>query len=251
MIIDLVILGIIIISAVVAFFRGFIKEVLTIVGLGGAAVGAFLFGGMAVPLFESWIINPNDEDYKFFDLIPDDVVAMLAAYAAVFVVIFLVLTVIGHFLSKGATALGLGPVDRSLGVIFGLIRGVVLAAVLYLPFSIIMPQNELPDFVQESKFLPLIDQSVDWTIETAGIERPLANISDDEEDDIEGEGEETEQDTGSGKLNRKMIDRVREEYIGGSTEPAENAPPSETPERQGYENDERDALQDLIEGQNP
>ena len=41
MIIDLVILGIVLISAVVAFFRGFIKEVLTIVGLGGAAVGAF------------------------------------------------------------------------------------------------------------------------------------------------------------------------------------------------------------------
>jgi len=241
MILDIIILVVLIVSAVIAFFRGFIKEVLTIVGLGGAAFGAFLFGGMAVPFFEGFILNPNDEDYKFFDVVPDDIVALLAAYAAVFLVIFLILTVIGHYLSKGAAAIGLGPVDRSLGVIFGLLRGVVLVAVLYLPFSLIMTQDEMPDFVQESKLVPLIDDSVNWTIETAGIERPLEG----QEDDTDEE-EDTADDTDiKGKLTDEMINKVREEYIG-------NSPPAQDKEKdkgEGYQDGERDALEDLIEGE--
>ena len=232
MILDIIIIVVLIASAVIAFFRGFIKEVLTIVGLGGAAFGAFLFGASAIPLFEGFILNPNDEDYKFFDLVPDDIVALLAAYAAVFVVIFLILAVVGHYLSKGAAAIGLGPVDRSLGIIFGLVRGIVLVAVLYLPFSLIMTQDEMPAFVKESKLIPIIDKSVDWVVETAGIERPLA----DEENE---EGSET---ADKGKLSRDMIDKVREEYIG--TEPARE---QEFKSNDGYQDGERDALEELIQ----
>lgn len=234
MILDVIIICVLIISAVIAFFRGFINEVLTIVGLGGAAAGAFLFGGSAVPLFTDWIVNKEDKDYKFFDLIPDDIVAQGAAYLAVFLLIFLVLSVLGHFLSKGAQAIGLGPVDRSFGVIFGLIRGAVLIMVLYLPFSYIMTPDEFPEFVQESKLIPLVDDGAAWMIETAGLEQPMEKLAEDAEDKAEQKKK---------KLSDDMIDRVRDEYIGSDEMPEDTAA-----KQPGYGENDRDALDQLIEG---
>ncbi len=236
MILDVVILGIMLVSAVIAFFRGLINEVLTIVGLGGAAFGAFMFGGKAVPMFTNWIVNPEDEDYKFFDVVPDDIVALAVAYIAVFLLIFIILSVLGHFLSKGAQAIGLGPVDRSLGVIFGLIRGLVLIAVLYLPFSLVMEPDEFPEFVKESKLIPLVEDSTQWAIDVAGLEKPLEEAIEDAEERAEEEKE---------KLSEDMIDKVRQEYIGDDA-PAE-APAAEN--ESGYQEGERDAMQDLIEGE--
>lgn len=233
MILDVIILCVMLVSAVIAFFRGLIKEVLTIVGLGGAAFGAFMFGGAAVPMFTGWIVNAEDEDYKFFDVIPDEIVALAAAYIAVFLLIFLVLSILGHFLSKGAEAIGLGPVDRSLGVVFGLIRGLVLIAVLYLPFSLVMEPEEFPEFVKESKLIPLVEDASNWTIETAGLEKPLEDAVEEAED----RAEEKKQ-----KLSDDMIDKVRDEYIG--------APPPEIEENSesGYQDGDRDEMQDLIDG---
>ena len=108
--------------------------------------------------------------------------------------------------------------------------------------------------VQESKFIPLIDQSVDWTIETAGIERPLAGVDNEEDGDATDGEENTEGSIESltkdakRKLSQDMIDRVREEYIGRSEEDTNTQPPSQSPDnREGYDASERDALQDLIE----
>ena len=151
MTLDIIIVLTLLVSGAVSFFRGFIKEVLTIFGLGGAAAGAFIFGHLAIEIFEGWLVDPKDENYKYFDIVPDDVVAIIVAYAAVFIAIFAVLALLSHFLSKGAEAMGLGPVDRSLGAVFGLLRGFLIVAVIYFSFSIFVTDEEFPDFVQESK----------------------------------------------------------------------------------------------------
>lgn len=234
MILDVVIICVMLVSAVIAFFRGLINEVLTIVGLGGAALGAFMFGGLAVPMFTGWIVNPDDEDYKFFDAVPDDIVAEGAAYLAVFILIFIVLSVLGHFLSKGANAIGLGPVDRSLGVIFGLLRGAILIMVLYLPFAYVVEPDEFPEFVTESKLMPVVQTGADQMM-------AMLDLGTAEDEEVQ-DAEDAEETTNDKKMSDDMIDKVRKEYIG-------DAPPATSPENteSGYGETDRDALNDLIE----
>ena len=227
MIIDIVILLVLLISATVAFFRGFIKEVLTIFGLGGAAVGAFLFGGLATPPFEKWLVNEDDPDYRFFGFFPDDILAAIVAYAVVFIAIFLVLALLSHFLSKGAEALGLGPVDRALGVVFGLVRGMLIVGIVYLSFSIIVEDGDYPEMVQDSKFVHVVDTSVDWALSVIGQEKPF----DDKNFNEDGV-----------KKNLDAIDRVKEGYIDADKKAVKDS------KTKGYLREERKELQSLIEG---
>jgi|AntRauTorcE11897_2_1112592.scaffolds.fasta_scaffold00497_7 membrane protein required for colicin V production len=228
MILDIIIVIVLIISAAIAFFRGFIKEVLTILGVGGAAGGAFLFGGKVVGIFQGWLGHEDDPDYKYFGLIPPDILAMVLGYVAVFVLIFVILTVLSHFVSKGAQAMGLGPIDRSLGIVFGIARGILLLGILYLPFLLVMPEDDFPDFVKESRLIPVVDAVVDWTIETADIKEPLEDITPDENNI---------------KDSIDAIDKVREGYISpegkGKDQPENDEP--------GYEKQDRRALEKLIE----
>ncbi|MGM0422240.1 MAG: CvpA family protein [Pseudomonadota bacterium] len=229
MILDIIIVIVLMISAAIAFFRGLIKETLTILGVGGAAGGAFLFGGKVVELFQGWMA-PDDPDYEYFGLIPPNILALVLAYVAVFIVIFVALTILSHFISKSAQAMGLGPIDRSLGIFFGIARGILLLGILYLPFILVMPKEDFPDFVKESRLMPVIDTVVEWTIETANIEGPLEDITPDEENI---------------KESIDAIDKVRDGYI--SPEGEEKTQPEN--EKSGYEEKERRAFEDLIENE--
>tara|TARA_B100001971_G_C18166849_1_gene524714 strand:- start:184 stop:900 length:717 start_codon:yes stop_codon:yes gene_type:complete len=228
MTLDIIIVLTLLVSGAVSFFRGFIKEVLTIFGLGGAAAGAFIFGHLAIEIFEGWLVDPKDENYKYFDIVPDDVVAIIVAYAAVFIAIFAVLALLSHFLSKGAEAMGLGPVDRSLGAVFGLLRGFLIVAVIYFSFSIFVTDEEFPDFVQESKMIPIVSVVVDWTLDALEIKKPF------QEDGL---------DEDKVKKSIDAIDKVREDYIS----PDKSKDPSKDKSSQGYKSKERKALENLIE----
>ena len=229
MTLDILIVIILLVSGAVSFFRGFIKEVLTIFGLGGAAAGAFIFGHKLTPLFEDWLVNPDDEDFRYFKVIPDDVLAVVAAYGTLFVLIFIALAILSHFLSKGAEAMGLGPVDRSLGAVFGILRGFLIVGVIYFSFSIFMEEGEFPEFVEDSKMIPVVDASVDWTLDALGVEKPF------QDEDIDEK-----------KLRDSIdaIDKVREDYIDPDAKKDNEQNDSSST---GYENQEREALENLIE----
>ncbi len=157
MALDLVVLGILLFSALVAFMRGFIREVLTICGLIGAAI-ASLYGGPAFSATtKSWIVDENAEKpQKLFDLVPYDMLATALAYLLVFVFVLVALNVAAHYISKAARAAGLGPVDRSLGVVFGLGRGVLLIGLLYLPLHVILSDEQKEEWFGNAKTLPYV-----------------------------------------------------------------------------------------------
>ena len=235
MILDIVIISVLLISAVVSFFRGFIKEIMTILGLGGAALGTFLFGGAFREPLEGWLVHSDDKNYEYFGIIPDEYFALILSYVAVFILIFIVMAILSHFISKGAQAIGLGPVDRSLGAVFGILRGFVLVAIVYLSFSLVMSPEDFPDWVMESRFIPVVDTATDWVVDHTDIERPINDL-----------------ETGVEDLEEKMdtMDRVRGEYIddrgetGAKNAPGENAPGENAP---GYEKQDRNAMDRLIE----
>ena len=146
MIFDIVVLSVLFVSCVIAFLRGFIREVLIVIGVVGGAAAAYYLGPHLSPVVRGWFgvadVNGKEEVPKYFDIVPVTAVADLVAYGAIFVIVFIMLSVISHFLSGGAKALGLGPLDRTLGVVFGLLRGVLFLALLYLPLYVFFEKKE-------------------------------------------------------------------------------------------------------------
>ena len=234
LILDIVVLVILLVSAAVAFLRGFVREVLTIVGLVGAALVSLTAGPALSPGIEGWLTAdlPADTDLekaRLWGYVPYDVAAAAISYLGLFVVTLIVLSVISHFIAKSVHAVGLGPVDRSLGVVFGLARGFVLVGLLYLPFHILMNKEEKDDWFGTSHALPYVEYSSDMMLALM----PESWTRTDEEDaeekldplkDLTGEGAE-----------KKDI---------GTDEDA-----AEPQEGIGYDDMERKAIDTLIENQ--
>jgi membrane protein required for colicin V production len=165
MYIDLAVLIVLVISAGVAFFRGFIREVLTIVGVLGGVMAAVSFGGNVLPIVNGWFgVEEGKDSAKLFDLIPYPYVALFTAYAGIFIGVFMLLQLLSHLLSSSVKALGLGPIDRLLGIFFGLARGVVVIAVLYLPFHYILPEDNKKEWFQSSQTFTYIQSVTNWMI---------------------------------------------------------------------------------------
>ena len=155
MIIDIVVALVVLSSALISFMRGFIREVLTIAGVVGGILAAVFLGPSLAPTVRVWFGvgeggDPEDAK-KLFDIIPYEVVADVTTYGAIFIAVVIVLSVLSHFISGAAKAVGLGPVDRSLGAIFGVARGLVLLGLFYLPFHMMMPEKRKDEFFKDSQ----------------------------------------------------------------------------------------------------
>jgi membrane protein required for colicin V production len=141
---DLIIIAILALSALLAFMRGFVREVLSI----GAWVGAALATIYGFPLAQ-----PYARKYIEVALFAD-----IAAGVTIFVVALILLTILSHALSKNVRDSALGAVDRSLGLLFGLVRGAVLVCLAYLVMAWAIPQEDRPVWIAQSRTLPLVQQ---------------------------------------------------------------------------------------------
>jgi len=115
---DYAVVGVFAASLFVGAWRGLVREVLSILGWVIAFLAANLLAGPLGPVMPQAIPSPE--------------LRVAAAYVAVFVASLIVTTLLGLLLSKIVKAAGLGGVDRMLGALFGVARGllIVLAAVL-------------------------------------------------------------------------------------------------------------------------
>lgn len=165
LLVDIGVIVLLLISAGVSFFRGLIREVLTIVGAVGGGFAALAFGPKLVPLMSKWFgVVEGKPPAKLFDLIPMDVVAQIAAYAGIFVIVFIILQLASHLISSAAQAVGLGPVDRTLGIFFGLARGLLLLGILYLPFHLILPEETKKEWFEKSQTMVYVQGTTEWLI---------------------------------------------------------------------------------------
>lgn len=109
---DYAIIGVIVASIAWGVWRGLMREVMSLAGW----VLAFLAA--------------NAVSGQLGDMLPDAVgsseVRILIAFAVVFVLTLSVATLVGMLLAKLFKAAGLGGVDRTLGGLFGLARGIVI-----------------------------------------------------------------------------------------------------------------------------
>jgi membrane protein required for colicin V production len=116
--IDAVVIGAIAISALVAFLRGFVREMLTMGSWIGAALVTIYGFPVAQPKFEHWISSKLGAD--------------ITGVLALFLGSLIVFSIMSHMVARLVRGSALTAVDRSLGLLFGLARGAILVSLAYM-----------------------------------------------------------------------------------------------------------------------
>jgi membrane protein required for colicin V production len=160
---DAIVLGIIFFSAVLALTRGFIREVLTLVSLGGAILIAVLLRPHMQYLFDGWLQGfqscPNAAEGE--EAVCTNPIAVAAAASALFFGSLILLSIMTHFIAKLFKGAGLGWVDRLLGLAFGALRGAVLVILGYIFVSYLFPVGEQPEWLDRAWTRPYMDSGKD------------------------------------------------------------------------------------------
>ncbi|MBP5534643.1 MAG: CvpA family protein [Alphaproteobacteria bacterium] len=116
-IIDLLLIAVILISGLLAFYRGLIRELLGLIAWVLAAFGAFYGLSVARPLFRKMITNPT--------------VADIVAAIVIALIILVICTIINAKINEKLRKSVLSGLDRILGLAFGILRGLLLIIVVY------------------------------------------------------------------------------------------------------------------------
>jgi membrane protein required for colicin V production len=137
MVIDIIVLAVLLISALISFIRGFIRETLTILGVVGGLAAAYFGGPMLSPFIKDWLgVVEGEKPELLMGILPYPILADILSYGVIFILVVIILSIVSHILAETVRAIGLGAIDRTLGVLFGLARGLLVVAVLYLPFHL-------------------------------------------------------------------------------------------------------------------
>src|ERR1700691_1674649 len=147
---DLGVIAIVLISAVLAMVRGFTREVLAIASWGAAAVAAIYLHPYVLPYVKPYISK--------------DAVALAVSAAAVFFVTLILVSVITVKISDAILDSKVGPLDRSLGFVFGAVRGVLLCVIAFVFFNWLVPEKSQPEWVKDARMKPVLQSTGDELI---------------------------------------------------------------------------------------
>lgn len=182
MIVDILVLAVLLISALIAFLRGVIREILTITGVVGGLAAAYFGGPLLAPHMRGWFgVEDGIEPERLFGILPYDIVADALSYGAIFIIVVIVLSILSHFLAEGARNVGLGAVDRSLGFVFGIVRGIILLGLLYLPVHFFIDEESKESWFENSKthfYLERTSAAMAEFIPSDAVEEAEKNIQD-------------------------------------------------------------------------
>jgi membrane protein required for colicin V production len=142
--VDGVVLGVIVLSAILAYARGLGRETLSIVGWIAAAVAGFIFAPTVEPLIReipvlSDIIGTSCE------------LGVLTGFAAVFAVALVIVSLFTPLISGAVQESAIGPVDQGLGFLFGVVRGVLLVVIAFVVYDRILGGGDAVAQVDESR----------------------------------------------------------------------------------------------------
>lgn len=142
-ILDGVVAGVIILSALLAYSRGLVRELMAILGWVAAAILAFLFAAQAEPLVKE---IPYVGDF----LRGSCELSMIAGFTAVFAVALLVVSVFTPLFSTVVQRSAIGGIDQALGFLFGAARGVLLVVIALMVYDRVMVGASV-DMVEQSR----------------------------------------------------------------------------------------------------
>ena len=113
---------VIVVSAILAYSRGFVREALSIIGWIVAAIAAYFLAPKAEPLIREIPILK--------DFLGDSCeLSIIAAFAAVFALALVVVSIFTPLFSSAVQRSAIGGLDQGLGFLFGVLRGLLLVAI--------------------------------------------------------------------------------------------------------------------------
>lgn len=145
-ILDFILFGIMAISGLLALARGLTREVLSLVAWGLAAAAAF-FASKQKPLLD--LVAPHVDPTK-------PVVAQVIVAAVAFILVLIIVSVISVKISDRVVDSRVGAFDRTLGLLYGLARGLVLVSIAYLFYGWLLPVDRQEDWVKNAVSIPVV-----------------------------------------------------------------------------------------------
>ena len=141
---DLIVIVVLLVSGVFAFVRGFVHEVLAVASWVGAAFVTLY----AYPLVQPWVLG----------VIAVEFIASLLTGVGLFLVALVLFSVLTRVLSNRIQHSSLGALDRSLGLLFGFLRGAVIVVLVWLALGYMVTEGDRPAWIQEARSRPLVER---------------------------------------------------------------------------------------------
>jgi membrane protein required for colicin V production len=145
-VLDLVVIGIVLISALLAAVRGFTREVLAIVAWVVAAAAAWYLHPTALPIAQQYISS--------------NTVALVAAIGGIFVVTLIIVSIITVQISDLILDSRIGALDRTLGLFFGAARGFLICVIGWAFLGWLL-QGKEPEWAAASRTRPAMENTRD------------------------------------------------------------------------------------------
>ncbi len=156
--VDALLIGIMLISGILALMRGFTREVLSVLSWGGAALAAYFLRPFLTETARSYFHEA------------DKWVADIVLVAAIFLVALIIISVLTMRMSDWVLDSSIGVLDRTVGFAFGLVRGLLLVVVCYLFFIWLVNRDDHPSQLRNAATLPFIDATAEVIISYLPIE---------------------------------------------------------------------------------
>ena len=155
---DWSIISVVGVSTLLSLLRGFVKEALSLIGWVLAFIVAMVFADRFAYLLDSSIANPTGR--------------YIVAFAVLFVLTLIAVALAARLLQSVVSFVGLGVLDRLLGMAFGFARGVLISLAVV---ALLGPTLRLDSYVwwQESLLLPHLLLMEGWFRDITGTLRDL------------------------------------------------------------------------------
>ena len=146
---DLGVLTIVGLSALLSFFRGFMREVLSL----GAWLGASVITLYTFPTVSKWIAPQVKSDVVASGL------ASMGTFFAALILISIFTSFVLKFTKSGSEV---GVLDNVVGLCFGAARGILIVAIAYFVMTIVIVEKDYPDWVKHAKSRPYVAKVATW-----------------------------------------------------------------------------------------
>ncbi len=146
---DIILLVVMLISALLAMVRGFTREALSLVAWGTAALAAYKFHPLLIPYLEPYLGSNRQ-------------VLLAVSIAAIFFGTLIVVSLITMKISDAILDSRVGALDRTLGFVFGLGRGLIVVVVAFVFYTWMVPDRSQPEWVRGAKSKAVLDSTGQW-----------------------------------------------------------------------------------------
>jgi membrane protein required for colicin V production len=145
---DILLLVVMLISGLLAMIRGFMREILSIGAWGIAALATLYSYSRVLPMAKQYFNS--------------DMVAMGVTIGGVFLLTLLIVSIITVRISDMILDSRVGALDRTLGFLFGLGRGLIIVVVAFLFFAWLVPDRSQPEWVRGAKSKVVLQSTGQW-----------------------------------------------------------------------------------------